>query len=332
MPLLDISFSDLFVAADLASSFYKATPDSRIRVPIPAEHANEFLLLRHELTAKCPPGKSEFRIFWGTPPHQALFRVKPIDTAYINPLFVIRRAAQKPSTMLELGWPPAIVKRLIERPLKEGLIAFMGQMGSGKTTSAAAFIMDYLKHHGGTCFTYESPIEIDMEGPCGENGYIFQHEVPTEEDIGRTMLGALRTSANMFFPGEARFDDTVKIVTEMATTGHALVTTIHADDLPTGFARMARKIGNQHDAVAEALSAAFHLELKHNDPKAPPAPAAPGLPGFAAPPQRVLKVTPLFVSDKNEAAIRSIMKGGNYQQLTSEIERQKIQFLTGGLP
>jgi twitching motility protein PilT len=332
MPLLDISFSDLFVAADLASSYYKATPDSRIRVPIPDIHANEFSSLRHALTAKCPAGRAEFRLLWGNAPSQVLFRVKPIDTAYITPLFVCRRAAHKPGTMMELGWPSGIVKRLIERPLKQGLILIMGQMGSGKTTSAAAFVMDYLKRHGGTCFTYESPIEIDMEGPCGDNGQIFQHEVSTEEDIGRTMLGALRTSANMFFPGEARFDDTVRICTEMATTGHALVTTFHGDDLPTGLARWARKNGNQHEAVAESLSAAFHLELKHNDPNAPPAPAAPGLPGVAAPPRRLLKVTPLIVSDNNEIAIRSILKGGNYAQLASEIERQKNQFLAGGLP
>jgi hypothetical protein len=56
------------------------------------------------------------------------------------------------------------------------------------------------------------------------------------------------------------------------------------------------------------------------------------LPGVAAPPRRLLKVTPLIVSDNNEIAIRSILKGGNYAQLASEIERQKNQFLAGGLP
>lgn len=332
MPLLDISFSDLYVAADLVSSFYKATPDSRIRIPIPEQHANEFATLRHALTTKCSPGNAEFRLLWGTPPNQVLFRVKPTQTAYINPLFVCRRAAPKPGTMLELGFPPEVVKRLMDRTLKQGLVLFLGRMGSGKTTSAAAFIMDYLKKNGGTCFTCESPIEIDMEGPCGEDGYIFQHEVPTEEDIGRTLLGMLRTGANMFFPGEARFDDTVRIVTEMATTGHVVVTTAHGDDLPSGLARIARKNGGQSDALADSLSAVFHLDLKHFDQKTAIATRKPGLPGMAAPPTRLLKVSPLFVTESNKTSISSIIRAGNFQQLNSEIERQRHQFLSGDLP
>ena len=136
----------------------------------------------------------------------------------------------------------------------------------------------------------------------------------------------------MFFPGETRFDNTAQTIIEMATTGHVVVTTAHGDDLPSGLARLARKNGSQSDALADALSAVFHLDLKYYDQKLANATQKPGLPGMASPPPRLLKVAPLFVTESNKVSVGSIIRGGNFQQLNSEIERQRHQFLAGDLP
>jgi hypothetical protein len=115
-------------------------------------------------------------------------------------------------------------------------------------------------------------------------------------------------------------------------TGHPVISTTRADDIPTGSARFARKNGGQNDALADALSAVFHLSLQHFDPKNAIPSRKQGTPGVEAPPARLLKVSPLFVSETNETSIRSIIRAGNFQQLWSQIERQRNLFLSGSLP
>lgn len=331
MALLDISFSDLFIGSDLASSSYKATPDSRILSPLPANETTEFNALRASLLDRWQGNPNDFRLEWGTTPQPVLLRVKPIRTAYITPLFVCRRSAPRPGSMLDLGFPPEIVKRLLERPFKTGVVLFIGQMASGKSTAASAFILDYTRLHGGICLTVESPIEMDLEGPYGD-GYVYQHEVKSEDEMARELRGMLRSSANMLFPSEAKYDETVREINGLATTGHRVVTTFHGSDIPSGLARWSRQSGGQNDALADGLAAVFHLTLNHYDNQAAQQPARGNLPGHFAPPPRLLQVSPLLVLPENQTVIRSNIRSGAFQQLNSEIERQKNMFLTGGLP
>ncbi len=327
MELLDLPFSDLFLDANPASSWIKATPDAREMQFVPEAFFPEIEALRRDLLARSTT--QSFSIEWGNPRRERL-RVKPLMTAHVEPLFVCRRFAGTPKPLVELGMPPAVVDRLLSRPVRNGLILFIGSMAAGKTTAASSFTVEYVSRHGGVAMTVEAPIEMDLEGRHG-NGIVYQTEVESDDDMGPALRGMLRSAANLLFCGEVKTDVAAREVLNLATSGHPVVTTFHGPDLPTGLLRFARSTGDQNDALAHALTAVFHLTLR-NPRLLPGVPLPSGLPGHPAPPDRLLTVSPLLVVDGTRDHVRSAIRSGNFDQLGSEIERQRRLFLGGGSP
>jgi twitching motility protein PilT len=325
--LLDLPFSDLFVGADPASSWLKATPDAREMEFVPEALFSEIDGLRRDLLARSTT--QSFSIEWGTSRRERL-RVKPLTTAHIEPLFVCRRFTGTPKPMIELGIPAAVVDRLLSRPVRNGLILFIGSMAAGKTTAASSFTVEYISRHGGVAMTVEAPIEMDLEGRHGK-GIVYQTEVESDDDMGPALRGMLRSAANLLFCGEVKTDVAAREVLNLSTSGHPVVTTFHGPDLPTGLLRFARSTGDQNDALAHALTAVFHLTLR-NPRLMPGVPLPPGLPGQSSPPDRLLTVSPLLVVDGTRDQVRSAIRSGNFDQLGSEIERQRRLFLGGGSP
>lgn len=326
MALLDLSFSDLFVGADPGTCWVKATPDAREMTFIPTDLHEEVGRLRAKLIERSHGHPFSFE--WGDDKRERL-RVKPVTTAHVDPLFVCRRLAGRPRPLLELGWPPRLVDHLLSRPVRSGLVLFIGAMDSGKTTSASSYTVEYVARHGGVAMTVEVPIEMDLEGRH-ERGMVYQTEVESDDDLGPALRGMLRSSANLLFPGEVKTDSAAREVLTLSTSGHPVVTTFHGPDLPTGLRRFARHTGDQNAALADALTAVFHLTLRNSvNDEAREQPAS--LPGRPAGPGRRLLVAPLLLLPENREKIRSAIRGGNFHQLESEIERQRRLLLGGGL-
>ena len=333
--LFSIAFSDLFVGESLDSSFYKRTPDSRVTERLPPECANEFEELRAALKNERQQGRFQFR--WKGPDRDVPLRVTAYKTSRADPLFVCRRAAVGIEgarlTLIEAGFAEAIVKTLIGQRPRKGLILFMGSMGAGKTTARGAFLRDYMTAHGGVCMALDAPAEVDLDGEHG-SGQIFQQDLETEGELVESLRDSLRSSADVISPGEVTRDEVAVAVLALATSGHLVPTTFHADDLAAGLARFNRSVGNRSEAFADALSVAIHLSLEPRNARAPDAShrgtIAP--PGRAAPPERRLTVAPLFVTAQNKEQVRSHIRAGSFQQLSSEIERQKRVLMSGGEP
>lgn len=334
--ILDLVFSDLFVSTTRERSFYKTAPDSRQVVSLPAWCEDEFSGLRRVLLAniKWP----SFRHEWVSGDHRERLRVTPFRTAEGEPLLICRRALlQRESHVLslsDLGFPAAVVRRLLEVPLRQGLLLIMGSKGAGKTTARAAFLRDYITKHGGVCMALDAPIEIDLDGPCG-GGHILQQEISSELEMGAALRGTLRSSSDIISPGEVTRDEVAAEVLDLATSGQLVPTTFHAEDLISGLARFNRNSGGRNDAFADGLSAAVHLSLSTEPLKQHRAVGRSeefSFPGEIAPPQRLLSVTPLFIVRENQDHVRSHIRGGQFHQLTSEIDRQRRLMLAGGLP
>lgn len=326
MELFDLAFSDLFVAVEPASSWIKATPDAREMEGVPEQFHDELGELRQALLEQSKG--NAFSLWWGQEPRERL-RVKPMTTARVDPLFVCRRFTGRPRPLKELGMAPTLVDRLLEKPVRNGLILFMGAMGAGKTTAASAYTVDYVSKHGGVAVTVEAPMEMDIEGRHGR-GVVYQTEVESDEELGPALRGMLRSAANLLFPGEVKTDGAAREVLMLSTSGHPVVTTFHAPDLPTGLMRYARATGDQYDALADALTAVFHLSLQ-NAGNAAPSEASRTLPGRPIQPERLLKVAPLLVISETRERVRSAIRSGNFHQLESEIDRQKRMLLGGRL-
>lgn len=329
MMLKDLEFSDLYVAEMPGDCWYKPTPDSLNVVPVGAACAEEVTALRKLLLSQAQSRGPSFRVQW--PPKVGLrMRVGKMQLASGQSLFVCRRYRMPPGNLTALGVPPAFARKLNDAELTEGLVVFMGKAGSGKTTTAASFLIERLTTHGGVCLTVENPIEIPLQGQHGK-GWCYQTEAESDEEIGPAIRDMLRASPNMIFIGELRESVAVREAITASVSGHLVVATFHAGDLVTGLSRLAMLANNDKisAALADALRVAAHLTLHIAEPGKGPPPSAkpftlPESKGTGTPP-RILSFEPLWMGSELKESLQSIVRDGTFKLLNSEVERQRRQ-------
>jgi Tfp pilus assembly pilus retraction ATPase PilT len=261
-------------------------------------------------------------------------RVERINTAHDEVIYVCRRYRIAPGELGSLGIPHGIATKLMDRDLAAGLVLFFGKAGAGKSTAASSFMCERLAKFGGVGWTVENPPELDLQRQHGK-GQCYQTEVGDDSLIGPKIRQLMRGTPNIIFIGELRDGRAIAEAITAALSGHLVISTFHAGDLISGIARMARLAqGVEKDMgslLAEALKVGMHLTLHNYDPEAKPA----GLPaeakGIGTPP-RVLTVEPLFLTGPSGDALRTMIRDGEFQQLVSEIDRQKRGLMMRGLP
>ena len=121
---------------------------------------------------------------------------------------------------------PAILQRLSLEP--RGMILVTGATGSGKSTTLATMV-DYInKSVRRHIVTVEDPIEILHDD---HKSIINQREVGIDTRSYSTALRyVLRQDPDVILVGEIRDQETARMAMQAATTGHLVLTTIHARD------------------------------------------------------------------------------------------------------
>lgn len=310
-PFLDeIRFSDLFLTEKEADFSYKSSSDSKKHEKLPEPFHAQATQFKTALEnfylneAKC---NSDFSFSL----KGKSYRIARIETGTHTVVFIVRDYLAPPTSLSALGHANAITSRLLEQ-VKDGIVLFIGPKGSGKTTSAVAFIMEYLAAHGGTCWTIENPIEIPFEGDYGE-GHVFQTQIVSDDDFGVAIDHLFRASADLLFIGEIRTATAIRKAIEAGKRGMIVVATYHANDIQSGLDNFSVMAGADYN-FADVLRAVLHLtlEMKPSDPLQ----------------KRYLTTKPLFVDNDS---IRSMLRNRAFPQLSSEIERQR-RFLLNQLP
>jgi twitching motility protein PilT len=326
MSLSNLVFSDLFVADTAAASWFKTTPDSMTVSPIPPDCAAELAQLRQHLDRHADtPG---FRVDWPERGGMRL-RVERIATADAAAIFVCRRFKLPPGPLASLGVPAMVANKLLADELTEGLVVFFGKAGAGKSTTAASFIVERLAKFGGVCWTIENPVELALEGPHGK-GWCYQTEVRSDGGIGPAVRHLMRATPNIILIGELRDGAAVREAIGAATSGHLVVATFHAADLQSGIARLARLAGEDSAAgLADALKVGVHLTLHNHESgqKLGSTLLTDALSRGTGTPPRVLSVEPLWLTGQNADGVRSMVRDGEFHQLSSEVERQRRAFM-----
>ena len=122
-------------------------------------------------------------------------------------------------------------QRAIHRP--HGLIIVTGPSGSGKSTTLYVALNE-INTGEQNIVTIEDPIEYQLKG-------ISQMQVnPAANFTFATGLRSiLRQDPDVIMVGEIRDKETAVIAVEAAMTGHLVFTTLHTNDAPTAFGRLA---------------------------------------------------------------------------------------------
>jgi twitching motility protein PilT len=125
-------------------------------------------------------------------------------------------------TMDELGLPKHL-KGLTK--YHNGLILVTGAVGSGKSTTLAAFVDEVNKDRHDHIITLEDPIEYVFT-PKGCQ--ITQREVHTHtESFANALRASLREDPDVIMVGEMRDLETIQLAITASETGHLVLGTLH---------------------------------------------------------------------------------------------------------
>ena len=184
---------------------------------------------------------------------------------------ILRRISPRVFTLEELHLAGNIVEYIRGLGKRDGLILISGPTGHGKTTTSFALFAEYLKRFGGVGISVEDPVEYTIDGPVGEYGYCYQVQVDRHEDWATPLKRALRWTPRYMLVGEVRSPAAAEQILRAATTGHLVITTIHAGSVEESFMGLMHLAdrslgGGANMMLAQGITAAWHQTLTAKGP------------------------------------------------------------------
>ena len=152
---------------------------------------------------------------------------------------VLRPIADMPPSLEAQGAEPIIMESF--RP-REGMVIVSGGTGSGKSTLIAGMTMAKLADPAGHFNIAEAaaPVEFLLDRVRSPSSTINQTEIPRDLPSFEAFIrGCMRREPTDIIVGECRDSTTMGASIQAAISGHALTTTIHANDVPLTMQRIA---------------------------------------------------------------------------------------------
>jgi twitching motility protein PilT len=266
--LIDLPFMDLYVRLDAPAPPRYRTPQRDVHnvwsQPLPEEYRADAVQLVHKFRAEADKADAAFTY------EKMRFRLSHQTMANGEIWAVLRRINDVVPKLETLGYAPHIVNYLRSIGKRDGLVIFSGATGHGKTTTCFSLLQEYLNTYGGVGMTIEDPVEYILEGPIQNKGYCYQVQV-VDEDWATPLKRALRWTPRYLLVGEIRSPAAAEQMLRAATTGHLVLTTIHAgsiEDSILGVLQLAaQKLGDgARNVLAQGLTAAIHQNLRPQGP------------------------------------------------------------------
>lgn len=235
------------------------------------------------------------------------YRVSSHVTASGQHFASLRKIASEVPQMAKLRIPTMIQRRLTFFARNSGLIVICGATGEGKSTTATALIGHYLERFGDVCIAIEDPVEYDLQGTdWGAEGACYQFEVTQESEWADYLKMALRWHPRYIFLGELRTPDAAAQAIRAATSGHLVVTTLHAGSIQEAMHALRQLVnpiaGARSDQlIADSFLSCIYQQLTPSGPN--------------------MKI--LFAEGKGLGdPVRSQLRDGRVEQLQTFIEAQ----------
>jgi type IV pilus assembly protein PilB len=108
--------------------------------------------------------------------------------------------------------------------LPNGIVLVTGPTGSGKSTTLYAVLQELNRDDVNIC-TVEDPIEYALNGVNQ-----FQVNEKAGFSFATALRALLRQDPDILMVGEIRDNDTAKLATQAALTGHLVLSTLHTND------------------------------------------------------------------------------------------------------
>ncbi len=113
--------------------------------------------------------------------------------------------------------------------LQDGLVIVSGATGSGKSTTLAVLIQNFLKRGNCRVITIEEPIEFIYES--SPSTLVSQREVGIDvRSFAEGLKYGLRQDPDIIMVGEIRDRETAQMAISAAETGHLVLSTLHTRD------------------------------------------------------------------------------------------------------
>lgn len=149
---------------------------------------------------------------------------------------------------------PSIVKDEVLNALMgpPGLIVLSGPTNSGKSTTIAGIAGEYQKLHGITkkLLSLEDPVERHLEG-------IMQ--IPVRDNFAQLVRAALRHDPDLVWIGEIRDAASSNACVRAATSGHVVLSTVHANNSILAFQAIANYLSNTGKDAGGSSASRFDL-------------------------------------------------------------------------
>jgi type IV pilus assembly protein PilB len=162
------------------------------------------------------------------------FRVSTLRTMYGEKIVLRVLDHRKGAPPLEELGMSAIAMEELRYFLRHqhGMILVVGPTGSGKSTTLSSAITS-VKSGRTNIITIEDPIEYQIPG-------VNQTQVNEKAKLtfASALRAILRQDPDIILVGEIRDNETAKIATQAAQTGHLVLSTLHTDDAPSTVTRL----------------------------------------------------------------------------------------------
>jgi twitching motility protein PilT len=142
------------------------------------------------------------------------------------PHLTFRYLPEKVPSFDDLHMPAEIMEKLAKT--HNGLVLVAGMTGSGKTTTVAALTDWINRNRSCHILTIEDPVEYIHEN---KKAFISQRSLGEDvETFAEAVEGALRHDPDVILVGEMRDADTIRAAISAASTGHLVLSTLHANN------------------------------------------------------------------------------------------------------
>ncbi|MBP2157392.1 ATPase, T2SS/T4P/T4SS family [Erwinia rhapontici] len=306
--LKEADFVDLYLGRDYAE-IKGLVGESSLLVPVPDNLKPDTEKLRTSATDEHNrTGRYEFSLFYD----ERLYRITVTADLFGDTNLVIR---QTPPEIRAFNTVPLStpLRTSVVFPGATGLFLIAGEMGSGKTTTAAAVLRERVAVTGSLSVSIEDPAETLLQGRHGA-GRCMQLEVKENETYASATKKAYRMGASSFLLGEIRDAATAHEVLK-ASLSMFVVSTIHASSLTEALERyvmFCEEISTAAKAnIASTLYVLVHQRMRVNPNDN----------------TRQVEITGFNLKNTPSApTIRAKIAGGNFHALTDDFSSISYDF------